>query len=164
MRLCSLSSSLSGPEGDNYATDSCQDQSGLAPTGTQTHGLVSSDCEPYYQGNSSVLQGHLRGFSIWRFVQLHKLLFLQHTQNTHREHSVWTCCLSHSRGHWMEAGGIIWPWWCCVAWPEVDLSHHLCKYFELNKSTEYLIPMMVFCKSIIQSINHKVKLQLRNVL
>lgn len=49
-----------------------------------THGLVSWDCDAHYQGNSLVLQGHLRWFFICPFVQLHELLFPQHTHgHTH---------------------------------------------------------------------------------
>lgn len=109
------------------------------------HGLVSCDCEPYYQGNSSVLQGHRRGFSIWQFVQLHKLLFPQHTHKTHTDYILYVMSWSLERS--VEAEVIIfpstalWPWWhtdiekkawiCCVVWPEVDLSHHLSEFFFL---------------------------------
>lgn len=76
---CSLSVSVSqGLQVDNKKTHVRTDWSCCC---RHTHGLVSWDCEAYYQGNSSVLQGHLRGFFICPFVQLHKLLFPQHTHS-----------------------------------------------------------------------------------
>lgn len=76
---CSLSVSVSqGLQVDNKKTHVRTDWSWCC---RHTHGLVSWDCEAYYQGNSSVLQGHLRGFFICPFVQLHKLLFPQHAHS-----------------------------------------------------------------------------------
>lgn len=80
-----------------------------------THGLVSCDCEPYYQGNSSVLQGHRCGFSIWQFVQLHKLLFPQHTHKTHTDYTLYVMSWSLKRSVEAEviifASTALWSWW-----------------------------------------------------
>lgn len=92
-------------------------------------------------------------------------------KNTHRAHIVWTCCLSHSRGRWKLEAVVFsppssgpWSWWltkiekeeevwvCYVAWPEVDLPHHLSKYFDADDG-------LLMINAALVSISKKGKLQ-----